>query len=171
MFTKPFPGGRGLELKKQRGAASSLPHHPFELYRTRVDDVTGWAVYPASVNGIIEPEIDGISIFSIPAPFLTVEENFTAYLNFNLDGTKRLGNDGKWYLVPGKQQLSNVVISLLPGEEVGVAVDPDSGILTQGHYVYPIGEVAAGEVVEQTRRFSVYFTVCNSGQLVMAEYG
>jgi hypothetical protein len=170
MFTKPLPGGRSLEPKKRRRSALTRPRHPFELYLTEVGSTTGWAVYPASVNGTIKPKIGGVSIFSSPVPFLTLSGDFTAYLEFDVEGQSRL-LDGNWIIVPGSQKLNNVEITTDPDEASAITIDPETGEVTHGHRVYEIGVVEGGVVTAQNMRFSVQYTLCSRTILSDWAYG
>lgn len=158
------PDGRQVHSK-----GGALPKHPWELYRNG----DGWSVYPATVNGVHLPTLGGVSLFD-PVPPVALADgsgDLSLYLEFDVDCEATEASDGTFFALSGSEELSNVIITGSPGTQVDIEVDPDTGAVTPGHYVHLLGTVAGGEKTSQPQRFSLYFTLCAGGGLLISSYG
>lgn len=163
-------GDGGIHLRGKGGAGESK--HLWEPYRTTVDETTGWAIYPATVNGTILPLLEGgDSIFTVPPPLLPDDTDFSVYLEYDVDADSQEASDGTFFLLSGSQELSNVNVTTSPGGETAIAVNPSTGVVTPGHYVYLLAMVVDGVVEAQPMRFSVYFNLCSGGGMTVSAYG
>lgn len=164
-------GDGGIHLKGEGG--SDLPKHPWQLYRATSEETSGWAVYGATVNGTHQPTLEGEgNIFNEPPPLLPDDvPSFSVYLEFDMTGSSWQASDGKYYLLSGSQVLSGVNVTTSPGAVSPIEANPDTGEITDGHYVYLVAVVTGGKVTAQPMRFSVNYSICSGGSLQISAYG
>ncbi len=145
-----------------------IPKHPWQLYPLG----NGFAVYPANVQLDIMPTMDGVPLNDSVAPvteYLGGDLDF--YLEFDATAASAEGIGGVYQLISGSQILSNVEVTPAGGTTTPIEVDPDTGIVTDGHYVVLIGSVRDGRVTAQNLRFSVNFNLCAGGGMEPKGYG
>lgn len=159
------PDGRQVDAD----LTAMWPKHPWNIYAFGA----GWAVYPAGVNGTHHPTMGGVDLRDATPPSVAADGagDLDLYLEYDADGTSAPGIGGLFHIVNGSQVLSDVVVTTTGGSTEEVTCDPDTGVVTPGHYVFLIGSVRSHRVTAQEMRFSVNFTLCAGGGMTPNGYG
>lgn len=153
-----------------------LPHesnksirHPWMLYQNG----HGWSVYPAIINGHIEPTIAGTRMSYVPAPIFSIGSGqHQFWFRFSADAESVEKLDGRYQLRPNSFELSGFSVSTSGGVTTNLSVNEETGNVTPGTYYMRIGVVTNQRVTAQDLHFNLHITLCGTyGGLSIQPYG